>query len=61
MHPRRIRHIIWLAIRLAAAIYTQISDVEVEINGLLTYDREIEKMDAEVVGNANRKLYEVSP
>lgn len=28
---------------LAAAIYTQTSDVEGEVNGLLTYDREVEK------------------
>jgi beta-galactosidase/beta-glucuronidase len=29
---------------LAAAVYTQTADVEIEINGLLTYDRRIEKM-----------------
>ena len=29
---------------LAAAIYTQVSDVEGEVNGLLTYDREVEKI-----------------
>ena len=32
---------------LCAAIYTQVSDVEVEINGLLTYDRKVEKIDPE--------------
>ena len=32
---------------LCAAIYTQVSDVEDEINGLLTYDRKVEKLDAE--------------
>jgi len=30
---------------LAAAVYTQLSDVEDEVNGLLTYDREICKLD----------------
>ncbi|MFM8320869.1 MAG: hypothetical protein ACKOC5_08140 [Chloroflexota bacterium] len=30
---------------LAAAIYTQTSDVEEEINGFLSYDRRVEKMD----------------
>jgi hypothetical protein len=30
---------------LSAAIYTQISDVETESNGLLTYDRKVEKLD----------------
>ncbi|MDR1734647.1 MAG: glycoside hydrolase family 2 [Oscillospiraceae bacterium] len=32
---------------LAAAVYTQLTDVEDEVNGLLTYDREIEKLPAE--------------
>jgi len=31
---------------LAAAVYTQVSDVEDEINGLFTYDRAVEKVDA---------------
>jgi len=31
---------------LCAAIYTQVSDVEDEINGLVTYDRKVEKLDA---------------
>ncbi len=31
---------------LSAAIYTQLSDVEDETNGLLTYDREIKKVDS---------------
>ncbi len=30
---------------LCAAVYTQVSDVEDEINGLLTYDRKVEKLD----------------
>lgn len=30
---------------LSAAIYTQLSDVEDEVNGLLTFDREIKKVD----------------
>ena len=32
---------------LCAAIYTQVSDVEEEINGLLTYDRQVTKPDNE--------------
>ena len=32
---------------LCAAVYTQVSDVEDEINGLLTYDRRIEKLTPE--------------
>ena len=30
---------------LAAAVYTQLSDVEDELNGLMTYDREVVKID----------------
>ena len=40
----------------SAAIYTQTTDVEVEVNGLLTYDRKILKVNAEKVKKIN---YEV--
>jgi len=36
---------------LCAAIYTQVSDVEDEINGLVTYDRKVEKMDPDKLLN----------
>lgn len=39
---------------LSAAIYTQLTDVEVEANGLLTYDRAVIKVDVERVAAANR-------
>ncbi|MHA1671331.1 MAG: glycoside hydrolase family 2 protein [Promethearchaeota archaeon] len=42
---------------LCAAVYTQITDVEREINGLLTYDREIIKMDKEKVRELNLRLF----
>jgi hypothetical protein len=41
---------------LAAAVYTQTTDVEIEVNGLMTYDREVIKMDAEKIGDANKSL-----
>lgn len=41
---------------LAAAIYTQLSDVEQETNGFITYDREIVKMDAARVRAINLRL-----
>ncbi len=41
---------------LTAAIYTQITDVEIEINGFLTYDRKVEKMDAQVLRSAHERL-----
>ena len=34
---------------LCAAIYTQVSDVEDEINGLMTYDRKVCKIDSETM------------
>ena len=30
---------------LSAAVYTQLADVETEVNGLMTYDRKIIKID----------------
>ena len=41
---------------LTAAIYTETTDVEVEINGYLTYDRQVEKMDAEALCQAHQAL-----
>jgi len=41
---------------LTAAIYTQTTDVEIEINGFLTYDRKVEKMDAQAVRRAHDGL-----
>ncbi|MBI4660594.1 MAG: glycoside hydrolase family 2 [Verrucomicrobia bacterium] len=42
---------------LSAAIYTQTTDVEIEVNGLMTYDRALIKIDADQVAAANRKVY----
>jgi hypothetical protein len=42
---------------LSAAIYTQTTDVEVEVNGLLTYDREVLKVDLDETAALHRKLY----
>ncbi|MET0526468.1 MAG: glycoside hydrolase family 2 TIM barrel-domain containing protein [Nocardioides sp.] len=41
---------------LSGTVYTQLSDVEDELNGLLTYDREVLKIDATVVRNALQRL-----
>jgi hypothetical protein len=30
---------------LAGAVYTQLTDVEIELNGLVTYDRDVRKAD----------------
>ncbi|MBC8136229.1 MAG: glycoside hydrolase family 2 [Fibrella sp.] len=38
----------------SAVVYTQLTDVEQEINGLLTYDRAVMKMDAAIVTAAHQ-------
>jgi len=38
---------------LSAAVYTQLTDVETECNGFLTYDRAVLKMDSERIRRAN--------
>lgn len=43
---------------LSVAVYTQTTDVEHEINGLLTYDRAIEKMEIERVSEINKAVIE---
>jgi len=42
---------------LSAAVYTQTTDVEVEVNGLMTYDREVVKMNADLIAAAAKRLY----
>lgn len=57
---RRYEDLLWhlLPLRdtagLAAAVYTQLSDVERETNGLLTYDRQIAKIDPPTVRSINQ-------
>ena len=45
---------------LSAAVYTQTTDVEVEINGLMTYDRKVMKMPVETLKKLHSKLYSPS-
>jgi beta-galactosidase/beta-glucuronidase len=49
----------WIEQGLSGAVYTQTTDVEIEVNGYLTYDREVGKMDFEKVAEAHRKLIEI--
>ena len=41
---------------LCATVYTQVSDVEFEVNGIYSYDRKILKLDADTVRAVNAKL-----
>lgn len=42
---------------LSAAIYTQLTDVEIEVNGLLTYDRAVIKFDVDRLKELHEELY----
>ena len=40
----------------SAAVYTQTTDVEIEVNGLMTYDRKVIKLDEERIRKVNREV-----
>jgi beta-galactosidase/beta-glucuronidase len=49
---------------ISGAVYTQTTDVEIEVNGLMTYDRRLIKMDRDMIRQANmeiRKILEQGP
>ena len=41
---------------VSAGVYTQTTDVEVEVNGLMTYDRKVVKVDERRLREINRKI-----
>jgi hypothetical protein len=45
---------------LSVAIYTQTTDVEHEVNGVLTYDRAVEKMEVERIRTVNQAVIKES-
>jgi beta-galactosidase/beta-glucuronidase len=42
----------------SAAVYTQTTDVEGEVNGFMTYDRKVDKLDFERVNDINKQVIE---
>lgn len=46
---------------LAAAVYTQTTDVEIEVNGLMTYDREVLKVDPVATAEWHASLFKPAP
>ncbi|KPL82505.1 hypothetical protein SE15_10210 [Thermanaerothrix daxensis] len=50
----------WVEAGLSAAVYTQTSDVEIEVNGYLTYDRAVVKMDEDRVRVAHARLMQTA-
>jgi hypothetical protein len=47
----------WIEKGLSAAVYTQTTDVEIEVNGFVTYDRQVAKMDSAQVRRAHLDLW----
>ncbi len=45
-----------IALGLAAAVYTETTDVEIELNGYLTYDRKVEKMNPDAIRQVHERL-----
>ena len=45
---------------VSATIYTQLSDIEDEVNGILTYDRKVMKLNPAVVQTLNELLYQTA-
>ena len=43
----------------SAAVYTQITDVEGEVNGLMTYDRKVDKLEVERLKKINQEVINV--
>jgi beta-galactosidase/beta-glucuronidase len=41
---------------ISGAVYTQTTDVEIEVNGLMTYDRRLVKMDRDMIRQANLEI-----
>ncbi|OQO95040.1 glycoside hydrolase [Saccharomonospora piscinae] len=41
---------------ISGAVYTQLTDVEHEVNGFFTYDRQVEKMDFDAVREVNEEI-----
>ena len=43
---------------LGGAVYTQTTDVEIEINGLLTYDRKVLKFDPAALKAVHARVFQ---
>ncbi len=59
----RVGGLAWLIAEpgLSAAVYTQLTDVEIEVNGLLTYDRAEFKIDPDRLARVHRRLLHGAP
>jgi hypothetical protein len=55
-YAEKLKHLIRSG--FTAAIYTQTTDVEIEVNGLMTYDRKVMKLDIDRLRKVNREICE---
>ena len=46
---------------VCGAVYTQTTDVEGEVNGLMTYDRKVVKMNEKKLNEINTKVIKSMP
>ena len=46
----------WIDKGLSATVYTQVTDVEDEVNGLYTYDRKVLKINPQMMREINNKI-----
>ena len=51
----------WVKQGLSASVFTQTTDVEIEINGLLSYDRKVIKLNSDDVRELHRAIIDASP
>lgn len=58
----QVVHELWrlIPMGLSAGVYTQTTDVEVETNGLMTYDRKVMKISEQELNKIHSKLYDKS-
>jgi beta-galactosidase/beta-glucuronidase len=61
LHLLETELIPWIRSGCSAGVYTQTADVETEVNGFLTYDRQVVKMDLDRIREAHKQLYEENP
>ena len=53
-YARQLRDMV--ARGFSAAVYTQTTDVEIEVNGLMTYDRRVDKVDIPRIREINQQI-----
>jgi hypothetical protein len=48
-----------IKVGFSAAVYTQTTDVEGEVNGFMTYDRKVDKMNFPEIRKVNKEVIDV--